>query len=348
MAQDIRVAVIGTGYIAHTMVAAIGHVPGLTVVGICSASAERARSVADALGIATAFPGLDAVLADPGVDAVYIANNSADHAAAAIKAMEAGKAVLTEKPFAVDTAEAERVVAAARRTGVLFMEAVATPFLPAVHTALADVASGQLGPVRHLSASFGYPTTPASHPGCYAAVGGGVLLDRAVYLVTLARLALGPVVDVRAQITRGANGIDTEAALLLTHASGATAQLSASLTALLGNAMTIGCERGAVTVAAPLLSSEKIAVDTVAPPSRPTGESGLRDRIKARPAFRRLADLARMRKTRFAAFGASPYVPELLHFRDLYRSGAIESPVLPVELSLDVMRVLDAAREDRR
>ncbi|RZM32702.1 MAG: gfo/Idh/MocA family oxidoreductase, partial [Sphingomonas sp.] len=115
MAQDIRVAVIGTGYIAHTMVAAIRHVPGLAVVGICSASAERARSVADALGIATAFPGLDAVLADPGVDAVYIANNSADHAAAAIKAMEA----------------------------------VATPFLPAVHTALADVASGQLGPVWH-------------------------------------------------------------------------------------------------------------------------------------------------------------------------------------------------------
>lgn len=348
MAQDIRVGVVGTGYIAHTMVAAIGHVPGLRVVGICSASADRAGSVAKALGIATAFTGVDALLADPAVDMVYIANATAEHATVAIRALEAGKAVLSEKPFAIDSAEAQQVVAAARRTGMLFMEAVATPFLPAVHNALADVASGRLGAARQLSASFGYPTTPASHPGCYAAVGGGVLLDRAVYLVTLARLALGPVVDVRAQITRDGNGVDTEAALLLTHANGATAQLTASLTAMLGNMMTIACERGAVTVAAPLLSAEKIAVETVGPPSRPTGASGMRDRVKARPMFRRLAGIARLRKMGFASFGASPYVPELIHFRDLYRAGAIESPVLPVDVSLDVMRILDAAREDRR
>ncbi len=348
MTQDIRVAVIGTGYIAHTMIAAIGHVAGMQVVAICSRTAERARLVADSLGVATAYGTIDAVLADPAVDMVYIGNSSADHADVAIRALEAGKAVLGEKPFAVDSAEAERVVAAARRTGTLFMEAVATPFLPAVRAALDQAASGGLGMVRHLSASFGYPATPTSHPGLYADVGGGVLLDRAIYLVTLARLALGPIEHSRASVTRDRGGIDTEAALLLTHAGGATSQLTASLTTLLGNGMTISGDRGAVTVSAPLLATEQIMTETAGLPERPATSAGTRHALKERPLVRRLASLARLRKTRFVPFGRSPYVPELEHFRDLYRAGAQESPVLPLQLSLDVMRVLDSARDDRR
>lgn len=348
MAQDIRIAVIGTGYIAHTLVAAIGHVPGLQVTGICSGNPERARSVASALGIATAYASLDDALVDANVDAVYIANATAEHAAVAIRALEAGKAVLSEKPFAVGTAEAEQVVAVARRTGRLFMEAVATPFLPAVHAALDEAASGRIGTVRHFSASFGYPTTPASHPGCYAAVGGGVLLDRAIYLVTLARLALGPVADTRAEIVRDGNGIDVDAALLLTHSGGATSQITASLSTMLGNTMTIAGDRGAVSVRAPLLSAEKMLVEHVAPPVRPVAMTSTRDRIKQSPVLRVLADVAKQRRTRVLSYGRSPYVHELLHFRDLYRAGAVESPVLPLDLSLDVMRVLDTAREDRR
>lgn len=348
MASDIRMVIVGTGYIGQSMAAAISNVPGLHVSGICSRDGDRARAIAHSLGIARSYDALVDVLADANVDAIYIANETAAHAATAIAALSAGKAVLCEKPCAVDSIEAETIVSVARRTGRLFMEAIATPFIPAVRAALDEAGSGRLGDVRHLTVEFGYPTTRTSHPGCYAASGGGVLLDRAIYAVALARLALGPVSSVQSHVVREADGIDIEASLLLGHAEGGCSQLSASLTSMLGNAMTISCTKGAVKVRAPLLAAEQLLVRQTATPQRPVASTGIRKLLKENSLVRRAGSLLRVPRSKHLSYGYSPYAHELAHFRDLCLSGAIESPVLPMNLSLEVMRILDAAREANR
>ena len=189
----LRIGIIGTGLMAQTMAAAIGHVGGLAVGGFLSRDAQRAGTIAAGYTGAKAYAALDAMLADPAIGAVYVANETAAHAETAIAALTAGKPVLCEKPCAITADQAARIAETASDSGTLFMEAIATPLLPAVAMAIREAASGGLGTPRHLTASFGYKASAASHPGCYAPVGGGVLLDRAVYAVALARLVMGPV-----------------------------------------------------------------------------------------------------------------------------------------------------------
>jgi predicted dehydrogenase len=345
MTESIRLGVLGTGQMAQTMVAAVRHVPGVEVVAIASRDLARAQSVAASLGIARHHGSTEALLADAAIDAVYIANENRFHAEATIAALGAGKAVLCEKPFASTVAEGEAVREAARQSGRLFMEAVTTPFLPAVAQALGVAASGAIGTLRHFAADFGYPTTPQTHAAAWRA-DGGVLLDRAIYPITLARLALGPIRDAQVQIVRNAEGLDTDAALLLEHDEGKVSLLAASLTTLLANTMTLAGARGSVVVDAPLLAAETVRVTQAEP--RPSGDgAGRAARLKQIGFLRRARGLLQGLKLPHVGYGPSPYVHVMAHFRDLYRSGDTGSTVLPIELSLEVLTVIErAARGD--
>jgi predicted dehydrogenase len=344
MSEDVRIAVVGTGFMAKAMIAAIGDVEGLQVAAICSRDEQRGRELACALGTGVQSVSFEQALADPGINAVYIANETATHAITSIKALKAGKAVLCEKPLASNSAEARAIVEIARNTGSLFMEALCTPFLPAIQSALHDAQVGSIGTARHFAADFGYPTTAETHPSCYAPEGGGVLLDRGVYLVAMARLALGPIGAVQAHVTKDTNGVDVEASLLLTHCAGSTSQLTASFTSLLANTMTIYGTSGSLSVQAPFLTAEKVVLRRAKPSARPTRLTGWRNLFKKSGGARRAAAFLRAENSRFMSYGRSPYYHELVHFRDLYWAGAIESPVLPMELSLHVTSVLDNAR----
>jgi len=339
MTDTLRLGVIGTGQMAQTMVAAMRHVPGVQVVAIASRDTARAQTVAATLGIARHHGSTNALLADPEIDAVYIANENRFHAEATIAALEAGKAVLCEKPFAASVAEGEAVREAAAKSGRLFMEAVTTPFLPAVARALQVAGSGDIGAIRHFAADFGYPTTPQTHAAAWRA-DGGVLLDRAIYPITLARLAMGPIRDAKAQIVRNADGLDTDAALLLRHDDGKVSLLAASLTSLLANTMTIAGARGSVVVDAPLLAAETVRVTRAEP--RPTA-SGSGGRLKQIGLLRRARGMLQGLKVPHIDYGASPYVHVMAHFRDLYRSRATASPLLPINLSLEVLTVIERA-----
>lgn len=345
METVLRFAILGTGHMAQTFAAAMSAVPGVSLAGFCSRDRERARTYATYFGAPSSYGALVEILADPAVDALYIANDTAAHAAAAIAALEAGKAVLCEKPCGIDANEAAAIAQAAQRTGTLFMEAIPTPFLPAIATILHTARSGALGQLRHFTADFGYPATARSHPACFAPQGGGVLLDRAIYPITLALLAMGPVLDVRAIVNRNAAGIDVEAWLTLSHESGATSSLGASLLSELENRMSIAGTSGTATIEAPLLSAERFKISTFSRIDRaPPPRAGLLARLKRKPMLRRAAAIASAARTAHHSYGESLYGPEIAHFRDLLRSGAVVSPVLPPSLSVAAMSIIDAAR----
>jgi len=345
MSQSLSFGILGTGHMAQTMAHCLAGMDDMAVAGFASRDPVRARSVSSACGAIGTYGSLEDMLADSTVDAIYIANETAAHTAAAIQSLQAGKPVLCEKPCGLNAADAEAVAQVAAQTGTLFMEAVATPFLPAVAAAIEAGATGRLGEVHHLSAQFGYPTSPTSHPGCYSEKGGGVLLDRAIYPVMLALIALGPVANVKASVRRNSAGLDVEASLMLDHANGAVSILAASLLTELDNRMTLAGTQGTATVDAPLLAAERYSVTVHGAVDRaPPGNAGFTARLKQSPLLRRVRAVARNARMPQLSYGHGQYRPQIMHFRDLILAGERESPVLPPAHSVEALRILDQAR----
>lgn len=284
-----------------------------------------------------------ALIGDVGegqAEAVYIAGRNRDHAARAVAALAAGKAVLCEKPCAMTPAEAAEVIASSQRTGMLYMEAVATPFLPAVAAALHAARSGRLGRLEHLEASFGYPVDRAAHPRLFEE-DGGVLADRAVYPLMLALIALGPVRAMDCQVERDADGIDIAARFRLDHGEGGRSDLAVSFAERLDNGLRIGGDAGAVEVMPPLLTAQRLRFSG---PGRRRAPRIWRS-ARQNPVLRRMTDLAGRGAGRFHPIGPSPYAHEIAHFTELYRTGRIESPIVSHARMIEVVRLVEEARK---
>lgn len=272
-------------------------------------------------------------------EAVYIASRNRDHAGHARSALAAGKAVLCEKPFATNLAEAREIISLSRRSRLLCMEAVATPFLPAVAAALQAAQTGRLGVVRHVEASFGYPIDERSHPRLFDA-DGGVLADRAVYPLMLALIGLGPVAAARAEVERDRRGIDIAARFQLDHQGGGRSDLAVSFGERLDNSLRITGDAGAVEVAPPLLAAQRLRFTA---PHRGRAPQPWR-RFRQNGAIRRLADLASRIDGSWHGHGGSPHAHEIAHFTGLFRAGAVESPVISHDRTLAVAHLIEEAR----
>lgn len=272
-------------------------------------------------------------------DAVYIAGRNRDHAARSLAALAAGRAVLCEKPATMTTAEAEAVVAESRRTGLLYMEAVATPFLPAVAAALDAARSGRLGVLDRVEASFGYRVRRSAHPRLFEA-DGGVLADRAVYPLMLALIVLGPARAMRSTVDRDAAGVDVAAHLVIDHEGGGVSDLAVSLIQRLDNSLRIVGDAGAVEVQPPLLAAQRLRFTG---PGR-TAPAPLWRRARQNPLVRRLGDFGSRGSACWHPFGASPHAHEIAHFTALHRAGAIESPVVSHARTIEVARLVEQAR----
>jgi predicted dehydrogenase len=325
---------------------------GVHVVAVASRESARARRFADVYDIPDAYGDPGQLLCRGDIDAVYVANATVDHAATAIVALQAGKAVLCEKPLALDAQGAARVAAAAREADRLCMEGLWTLFLPAYQRFIALANSEACGIPGHLCATFGSPE-PATDR-LLAPAAGGVLLDRGGYLIALALRVLGPVEWIDAQLEMSASGVDRHACLQISHSAGGRSQLALSFTTPLSNNARLSGPTGTIELSDPVLAAELVAVRRVRPPRpRPSLEPpDLRRKIMGR--LRRIPFVRRLRRalptavTEHLPYGADPYLPEIQHFLGLLRSGARESDVVPLRFSLDIARVIDGARMDYR
>eukprot|EP01133_Synstelium_polycarpum_P028764 gene28764-35015_t len=135
---------------------------GTKLPGAAFIAANYSRSLADAeqfrdaFGSKRAYGDLDSLLADPAVDAVYIATPNSIHLAQALKAVRSGKAILTEKPIAPSHTEASVIQREATRIKVFAMEAMETRFLPAVVAAKAKIDAGEIGAIRRITAELAH------------------------------------------------------------------------------------------------------------------------------------------------------------------------------------------------
>jgi predicted dehydrogenase len=192
MADKLDWGVITTGMIARKFAADLAQSRTGRLVAVGARRLEDARRFAADFGGANAHAGYEALIADPAVQAVYIGTPHPGHAEWAIKAAQAGKHVLCEKPLTLSLADTERVLAAARRHDVLLMEAFMYRFHPQTRKLVELVRSGAIGELRLIRASFNIvmPFDPA-HRMFNRALGGSTILDLGCYPVSFSRHLAG-------------------------------------------------------------------------------------------------------------------------------------------------------------
>jgi predicted dehydrogenase len=230
VSREIRWGIVGPGRIARSVMGDFAHVEGARPVAVASRSAERADAFAQQHGLERSYGSYAEILADPDVDVLYLATPHAQHAAVALAAVDAGKALLVEKAFTATTAGAAEVVERARQRGVFVMEAMWTRFQPAVVALRELVADGAIGEVRSVQADLGVDRVYDPADRLFALeLGGGALLDLGVYVVSFAQMLLGAPDTVTAAGSTYPTGVDAEAGLLLGWDDGRSALLTTSL-----------------------------------------------------------------------------------------------------------------------
>jgi len=236
MAAKLRWGILGTGGIAHAQTSDLLN-GGFSVTAVGSRSRKPADSFAAEFGIGTAHASYEALAADPNVDVIYVATPHPFHAANARLALNAGKHVLVEKPFTVNSAEAREVIALAAEKKLVVLEAMWTRFLPHMVRLRELVAAGAIGEVRTVIADHNQklPSDPL-HRLNNPDLGGGALLDLGIYPVSFAHDMLGTPTRVQAISSPTATGVDRQTAILLGFAGGEQAVLHAALDTLGPNA----------------------------------------------------------------------------------------------------------------
>jgi predicted dehydrogenase len=219
--------ILGTGRITRKLAAAIHAASGAELVGVASRDTGRAESAAAELGAPRAYGSYAALLADPGIDAVYNALPNSLHAEWTIRAAEAGKHILCEKPMASSPDEAQAMAAAAQQHGVRLMEAFMYRFHPQTMAIQELVASGAVGSVQAVRADFGFLLDRPSDIRWQAGLDGGALKDVGSYCLNFCRMLLGTrPVRVSAAARWADTGVDALLSATLEYASGQIAQIS--------------------------------------------------------------------------------------------------------------------------
>jgi predicted dehydrogenase len=317
-APAIRWGVLAPGGIAHDWTAALHATTASRVVAAGSRSLERAQAFATEFGVERAHGSYEALVADPEVDAVYVASPHSHHHEHALLALGAGKPVLVEKAFTRNAAEAAEVIESARAQGLLAVEAMWARFLPHFDVVRRCLEEGLLGEVRAVEADHGqllYPDGPQRLAD--PALAGGALLDLAIYPVSFAHLALGAFSEVRATGPLTETGVDASETIAVTDPQGAIATLSATMLAKTPCAASISGTAARLEIdgwfyqpnTVRLLDPDDRELDRFEPPSR---EHGL--------AY------------------------EAAEFARLLSAGRTESDLLPLDETLRIMQVLDDVR----
>jgi len=231
--SPLRLGILGCANIAKQFARDVADSPAVRIVAVASRQLEKAQGFATQFGVERAHGSYEGLLADAGVDAVYIPLPNHLHAAWAIRAAEAGKHVLCEKPLTLGLADARGMFDAARGHGVLLLEAYPYYFQPQTRDMLALLHDGAIGEVRSVHAVFGF-SLPAGTGNIrwQPDAGGGALLDAGSYPLSLIRLVMGAAPSrVLADARWSDTGVDVGMTALLRFADGRQATLSCAMDA---------------------------------------------------------------------------------------------------------------------
>ena len=242
--ETIGWGVLGPGRIARSFAADLAVVPDARLVATGSRDEQRAAAFAGEFG-GRAHGSYEALVADPDVDVVYVATPHPLHDAHTRLALAAGKAVLCEKPMTMDAASTTALFAEAADRGLFLMEAMWMACHPTIRKLLRLLASGDYGTPRQVHGDLGFVVdVDPSDRLMDRALGASALLDMGIYPLTLAHLVLGEPQHLEAVANLSPTGVDLDIAIAGLYAGGATAALTASMTALSPRTASVATEIG--------------------------------------------------------------------------------------------------------
>jgi predicted dehydrogenase len=236
----LRIGILGCANIARQFVRDVAGSPAVTVAAVASRSADKAAAFAAEYDIPRHHASYQALLADAAIDAVYNPLPNHLHADWTIRAAQAGKHVLCEKPLAMNRAEAKAMFDAARAAGVMLLEAYPYWFQPQTGRLVELLQSGAVGRVLQVQASFGFTLRNPDNIRMKPETGGGALLDAGSYPVSFIRLVMGSAPRrVSALAVPGATGVDLATTATLDWGDGRQAQLRCAMDVALHRHATV-------------------------------------------------------------------------------------------------------------
>lgn len=255
--SPLRIGILGAARITpNAVIRPAGRIPGVQVAAIAARDPERARAFAARHAIGRVHLDYAALIADPEVDVVYNPLPNSLHAAWTIAALQAGKHVLCEKPLAANAEEAMQMAAAAKSTGYVLMEAFHYRYHPLTARLLEIVQSGELGTIRHITATMASPLVRPHDIRYRHDLAGGATMDMGCYTIHLVRTLVGAEPEVvSAEAKLRDPRVDRAMTADLRFADGPTARILCSLwsSTLLRLSATVKGDRGTLHVINPFL-----------------------------------------------------------------------------------------------
>jgi predicted dehydrogenase len=314
--KKIRWGIIGLGHIANKFATDLATVENIELVAVASRDLQNAKNFAEKHHAKKAYASYLELAKDADVDAVYIATPHSFHKEHTLLCLQNKKAVLCEKPFAMNLQEVTEMIQVAKENDVLLMEALWTFFLPHFTHVLELVKSKKFGKLKNLDADFGFHTTYNTDSRLFKKeVGGGSLLDIGIYPIFAALATLGAPDTIAAKATFFENGADASCDMVFKY-EGAKATLKSTLLEETSSHAVLTFDKAIVKLNRQFHQSKSITI--------------IQNKKEEMMHF---------------DFKTNGYNYEIEHFNTLLREGKKESNVMTFDFSKTLIKTLDNVRE---
>jgi len=257
MTERLKWGIVSTARINRKLIPAIQDSDRAELLAVASRSQSRASEYAAEWGIPRAHGSYEALLEDPDVDVVYIPLPNSLHAEWAVRAAEAGKHVLCEKPLALTVAECDQIIEASRAAGVVAMEAVMYLYHPVLHRARELIQEGAVGEVTQVRGRFSFLLDRPGDVRWEPDLGGGSLWDIGSYPVSFLRWIMGEPNRVFGWQTLSESGVDATFAGLLQYDKDVLGIFSCSFREPFRSHVEVGGTQGTVVIERPYPPTEE-------------------------------------------------------------------------------------------
>ena len=317
MSSKVRWLVLGCGGIARKFISDMPFVKDGIVIAVASRTTEKAAAFAAEYSIEKHYGSYAEGINDPDIDAVYIATPHPMHLEDALMCLEAGKAVLCEKPLTVNSTQAAEIIAAAREKNVFLMEAMWTRFVPATQKFTKLIEDGAIGKVVSANIDFGFfLDVPDTHRIFNPDLGGGALLDIGIYAASMASLIFkSQPQSITSKAIMHKTGVDINDSITFDYGDNRLASIQISCSSMMPVEATVSGTEGYIKLCRPFYCSEKIEVrngDNISIYEIPTRGEG--------------------------------YCCQIQHVCECIKAGKKESKIMPLDETLQIMQTLDKTR----
>jgi len=319
MEKMIKWGIIGLGNIAHKFAADLLLVDGVCIEAVASRDSQKAKDFAHQYHSKKAYSSYQELAEDPEVEIIYIATPHAFHYGNTMMCLRAGKSVLCEKAFGMNSKEVESMITEANTRNLFLMEALWTRFIPATEKLLELVVQNTIGQIKHIRADFGFIADKNPNRRLFnKELGGGSLLDVGIYPVYLSILLLGLPKEIIAKAQMTKSHVDSFCAMLFDYTNGAKAILESHIESTTPVEAYIYGSKGSIKMHKNFHHSKELTIHL-------EGEEPSSIQIE---------------------YIGNGYYHEILEVMICLRNKKTESSKMPHQMSIDLIKTLDRVRSE--